>query len=72
MKSIFKLLFILGLLSGCSSIDEGEGVLCDPGPVGFTFEVVDEATGENLFVNGFYEENQLHIKNLEGEAVEFI
>lgn len=69
MKSGFKLLLISLLFTGCSTTDESK--VCDTGPVVFTFEVVDETTGENLFVDGLNEENQLHIENNEGETVEF-
>ena len=55
------------LLSGCTSSDEG--ILCETGPVGLTFEVIDEATGENLFEDEF-NPNQLQIKNNEEERVD--
>jgi hypothetical protein len=67
MKSLIRVLFILVLLSGCTSSDEG--ILCETGPVGLTFEVIDEATGENLFEDKF-NANQLLIKNNEEERVE--
>ena len=68
MKSIFPLLLIFLMLTGCDTTDEG--ILCATGPVGFTFKLVDEATGENLFVNGQYEENQIQIKNSDGQTVD--
>lgn len=55
------------LLSGCTSSDEG--ILCETGPVGLTFEVIDEATGENLFEDEF-NPNQLQIENNEEERVD--
>lgn len=69
MHKVFKIFFILALLSGCSTTDEER--LCFTGPVKFTFEIVDESTGENLFAEGLYEENQVRIKNNEGETLEF-
>lgn len=67
MRRAISLLLFLVLLSGCSSND----VNCDTGPVGFDFEIVNEDTGENLFLNGLDEENQLYIENSAGETVEF-
>ncbi len=69
MKSVFTLFLIFLVLTGCDTTDEG--VLCDTGPVGFTFEVVNETTGENLFEDELFEENQLQIANNNGETVEF-
>ncbi len=67
MKSLISVLFIMVLLSGCTSSDER--ILCETGPVGLTFEVIDEATGENLFEDKF-NANQLHIENNEEERVD--
>ncbi|MCC8359966.1 hypothetical protein [Salinimicrobium sediminilitoris] len=67
MKSLISVLFIMVLLSGCTSSDEG--ILCETGPVGLTFEVIDEATGENLFEDEF-NPNQLQIENNEEERVD--
>ncbi|MCY2685883.1 hypothetical protein [Salinimicrobium sp. TH3] len=67
MKNLIRVLFIMVLLSGCTSSDEG--ILCETGPVGLTFEVIDEATGENLFEDEF-NPNQLQIENNEEERVD--
>lgn len=46
-------------------------MLCSSGPVDFRFEVLDKATGENLFGSGIYTSQQMKIKNQEGETVNF-
>ncbi|MGY5848771.1 hypothetical protein ACW6QP_15290 [Salegentibacter sp. HM20] len=48
-----------------------EGRLCATGPAGLAFEVVNETTGENLFEDESFEENQLQIRNNDGENVDF-
>jgi len=69
MKRVFTLLLVLFAFTGCDDTDGG--ILCETGPVGFTFEVVNETTGDNLFENELFEENQLQITNSDGEAVVF-
>ena len=69
MKSSIKLFLILLLFYGCTG--EDDGMLCATGPVGFSFEILDKATGEDLFETGIYNSQQLKIKNQEGETVNF-
>lgn len=57
------------MLTGCDVTDEGE--LCATGPVGLAFEVINETTGQNLFEDDSFDENQLQIKNNDGENVVF-
>lgn len=69
MKFFGKLLFLLLFISACSTKDEG--ILCETGPVGFSFEIVDAATGKNLFTSGSYTPDQLQIENQKGETVTY-
>lgn len=61
MKQLVKFLFIAMIISnqGCN-IDCGE---CFTPPAPFLFEIVDKATGENLFTNGTYESADIQIIN---------
>ena len=68
MKTLLKLSFLLIIIVGCSTTDDQ--ILCETGPVGFNFEVLNEATGENIFANGF-EEHQLQIKDKQEKSVDF-
>lgn len=68
MKHLFKAAIFLLILSGCST---DEGLLCETGPVGFDFEVADQATGENLYEAGVNNDNRISIKNKSGEKVDY-
>lgn len=69
MKFLFKVFLICVLLTGCSTDDDTP--ICETGPVGLPFEVIDNATGENLFAVGLYKHNQIEILDKEGELVDF-
>ncbi|MDQ6469572.1 hypothetical protein RB619_02870 [Flavobacterium sp. LHD-80] len=66
MKTLFKFIFILFafLNFGCSNDAE----LCFTPPEGFSFELVDKTTGENLFTNGTYKSNDITVKNLDDSS----
>lgn len=66
---IFLTLFVLLFFAGCTTTDEG--ILCETGPVGLTFEIVIAGTGENIFSSGLYKPDQLHIENQVGEKVRY-
>ena len=68
MKNLLKTSLLFFLLAGCS---EEEGMLCDTGPVIFTFEVVEAASGENVFESGVYKVGQMEIADKAGKAVDF-
>lgn len=65
MKPILKLLFIL-FLSFQSCDSENCDQVCFTPPSPFGFELLDKATGENLFTNGTYDPSQIEITNLNG------
>lgn len=69
MKNLFVVFLISLMFTGCDITDEGR--LCATGPVGLTFEVINETTGENLFEDELFEENQLQIRNNDWENVDF-
>jgi len=71
MKNLrFLLVFIcLSTLSSCS--DE-ECPPCFTPPEMFVFNIVDEASGENVFVSGAYDINDLKVTNvLNNKAIEY-
>ncbi|MBO9585220.1 MAG: hypothetical protein J7574_13745 [Flavobacterium sp.] len=70
MKTLLKslLLFFLIITYGCEN-----NKLCTTPPAGFSFELVDKTTGENLFTNGTYNSKDIIVKNLDDSSakVEF-
>jgi hypothetical protein len=65
MKTLIKvLLFFLFfcLLYACEDIFKS--VDCTTPPPGFTFEIVDKTTGENLFTNGTFKSEQIIVTDL--------
>ncbi len=67
MKNLLKLCFVILIFSSC----EKDCPIAETGPVGFSFEVLDKETGENLFLNGTYDKNQISIHDLAGGSVDF-
>ncbi|KAF2327263.1 hypothetical protein [Flavobacterium daemonense] len=71
MKIITKFIFIfLAVISyGCSN----DSISCFTPPEGFSFELVDKTTGENLFTNGTYKSSDITVKDLDdsGKNIEF-
>ena len=63
MKNILLFLTVLSIswLQSCTDDDCGE---CMTPPEMFVFNVVDKASGDNLFVNGTYDINELKVVNL--------
>ncbi|WP_424494595.1 hypothetical protein [Salinimicrobium sp. GXAS 041] len=65
MKIFIRLFFAMFLLlQSCATDQECEDLSCTTPPVSFIFELVDSATGENLFTNGTYTPSQIEINNL--------
>jgi len=68
----FNLILILFtiIFQGCNNDDCGD---CFTPPQGFSFEIVDKTSGENLFTNGTFESENIEITdNLNNnEAIEF-
>lgn len=58
MKITLFILITIVSLFGCSSDDCGE---CDTGAIPFYFEIVDKASGENLFTNGTYNSKEITV-----------
>lgn len=68
-----KLLFLLLLfvVQACGK-DDCEDYACTTPPDPFVFEIVDKATGENLFSNGTFSPEQIAVINtIDGREVEF-
>ena len=64
-------LFVVFIAQACGGKD-CEDYLCTTPPGPFRFEIVDKATGENLFSNGTYQAGEIEIVNLSEEgAVEY-
>lgn len=71
MKKIkLTLILVLVIIQSCNNDDCGE---CFTPPQGFSFEIVDKTSGENLFTNGTFNSNEITITdNLNNnESVEF-
>ena len=66
MRNILRLLFILTAITvqGCEENENNLCIPCNSPPGPFKFEIVDKATGENLFTNGTYEPEQIEVINL--------
>ncbi len=62
VKAFIIFLFI-GLFS-CDKSESGNNIACFTPPEGFTFEIVDKTTGENLFTNGTYKSDQIVVTDL--------
>ncbi len=69
MKNGLKYVVIICLLfiQACDT-DDCEDYLCFTPPMGFTFEIVDKETGENLFTNGTYSSSQIQVLNIEDNS----
>lgn len=65
MKKIGFILmfFAVFVLSSCT-VDHCD-VLCDSGPLGLSFELLDKTTGKNLFTNGTFERNDIEVLDLD-------
>lgn len=69
MKNTIKLIAFIGLIimQACDNND-CEDLLCFTPPNGFSFELVDADTGENLFSNGTFESNQIQVLNIDDNS----
>lgn len=70
MKSLIYLLLAVFIASSCD--DDCDEVACFTPPHEIIFEITDSDTGENLFTNGTFNENEITVKNENNENVEFI
>jgi hypothetical protein len=72
MRNILRLLFILTAITvqGCKENENNLWVPCNTPPGPFKFEIVDKATGENLFTNGTYEPEQIEVINLNDDFID--
>ncbi|MFD1293040.1 hypothetical protein ACFQ5N_04240 [Lutibacter holmesii] len=64
------LLFIFFTVLGCKN-NECEGIACFSPPPNFSFELVDKATGENLFTNETLNSNDIKVVDEENNAVSY-
>ena len=68
MKQIAKILVLITLMinQSCNNDNNSpcEDMFCFSDPNSFQFELVDKATGENLFTNGTYNPNEIQIINI--------
>lgn len=63
MKS-YVLMFITVLFLNSCSVDKCN-VDCSSGPLGLSFELLDKATGENLFTNGAFDPADIEVLDLD-------
>ncbi|UZR99204.1 hypothetical protein [Chondrinema litorale] len=69
MKFLLNISLLFLLLQGCSEDDCGA---CFTPPNLFQIEIVDKATGENVFTSGAYTVSDIKVENLlEGNAATF-
>jgi hypothetical protein len=64
MKILIKTSLLFLFFAICACDDIFKSVDCFTPPEGFTFEVVDKTTGENLFTNGTYKSDQIVVTDL--------
>ena len=69
MKKYILLFFLPLLLFGCKN--DCEGIACFTPPPNFIFELVDKATGDNLFTNGELDSDTITVLNTNLEPVNF-
>ena len=64
MRNLIKTtsIIVLFIIQGCANND-CEDQLCFTPPHSFNFEVVDKASGENLFSNGTFSPDQIEVLN---------
>ncbi len=63
MKGFILLFFAVFTLNSCS-VDKCD-VLCNSGPLGLNFELLDKATGENLFTNGTFDPADITVLDID-------
>lgn len=64
MKNTIKLIAIIGLiLTQACDTNDCEDLACFTPPRGFSFELVDAETKENLFTNGTFNPDQIEVLN---------
>ena len=63
MKCFVLLCFVAISLYSCS-VDKCD-VLCNSGPLGLSFELLDKTTGENLFTNGTFDKADIKVLDLD-------
>jgi hypothetical protein len=64
MKILIKTSLLFLFFAICACDDIFKSVDCFSPPEGFTFEIVDKTTGENLFTNGTYKSDQIVVTDL--------
>ncbi len=71
-KGFIFLLFVAFVLSSCS-VDKCD-VLCNSGPLGLSFELLNKVTGENLFTNETFDPADISVLDLDNNNsnVQFI
>lgn len=62
-KGFIFLLFAAFLLNSCG-VDNCD-VDCNSGPLSLNFQLLDKATGENLFTNGTFDKEDIKVLNLD-------
>ncbi len=63
MKGFILLFFAAFILNSCN-VDKCD-VLCVSGPLSLSFELLDKATGENLFTNGTFDSTDIEVLDLD-------
>lgn len=64
------LAFIVSMLTiGCEALDKCDGYMCSTGPPQFSVVLVDKVTGENVFASGRFNESEIKVTDIEGNAV---
>ena len=64
MKNLLKLLLIFIVFTTQSCDKDCDGYACMTPPNYFVFEIVDKTTGENLFSNGTYKQEDIEVVNM--------
>ncbi|CAM3330116.1 hypothetical protein ZORO111903_07480 [Zobellia roscoffensis] len=68
MKKVILSLFLILSIVSCDDCNTA----CVTSPPVFYFEIIDKASGENLFTNGTYSKTDISVTNLEDQSqVEF-
>lgn len=69
--TLILILSLVVLAQSCSNKNNCEDFLCNSGPASFQLELVDKDSGENLFTNGTFSQEDLEVTNTSGTEAEY-
>lgn len=71
MKKSLGFILVLLIVTSCIKVNNCDGISCFTPPQNFAFEMVDKATGENLYANKVLDTLDIAVLNEEGKDEKF-